>query len=168
MTYKLSIKISDDPLSNTQKYYKKWLDADGRQRDTPPNLEGDAGMDLYFPTQQIVQSQETVLVPFGISAEMTHHVGLHLSKPKSYFIVPRSSIYKTPLRMANSIGVIDSGYRGELMVPVDNPTDDDYMITPGERLFQIILPNLEEFEVEIVDYLSDSVRGEGGFGSTGK
>ena len=47
MTYKLSIKISDDELSNTQKYYK----------DTPPNLEGDAGMDLYFPTQQIVQSQ---------------------------------------------------------------------------------------------------------------
>ena len=70
--------------------------------------------------------------------------------------------------MANSIGVIDSGYRGELMVPVDNPTDDDYMIKPGERLFQIILPNLEEFEVEIVDYLSDSERGEGGFGSTGK
>ena len=54
------------------------------------------------------------------------------------------------------------------MVPVDNPTDDDYMIKPGERLFQIILPNLEEFEVEIVDYLSDSVRGEDGFGSTGK
>ena len=63
---------------------------------------------------------------------------------------------------------LDGGYRGELMVPVDNPTDDDYMITPGERLFQIILPNLEEFEVEIVDYLSDSERGDGGFGSTGK
>ena len=70
--------------------------------------------------------------------------------------------------MANSIGVIDSGYRGELMVPVDNPTDDDYMIKPGERLFQIILPNLEEFEVEIVDELSETERGDGGFGSTGK
>jgi len=99
---------------------------------------------------------------------MTHHVGLHLSKPKSYFIVPRSSIYKTPLRMANSIGVIDSGYRGELMVPVDNMTDEDYYIKPGERLFQIILPSLNEFEVQIVDELSDSERGVGGFGSTGK
>ena len=85
MTYKLSIKISDDELSNTHKYYK----------DTPPNLEGDAGLDLYFPTQQIVQSQETALIPFGISAEMTHHVGLHLSKPKSYFIVPVSYTHLT-------------------------------------------------------------------------
>ena len=158
MTYKLSIKISDDPLSNTQKYYK----------DTPPNLEGDAGLDLYFPTQQIVQANETALIPLGISAEMRQYVMLKVNRARSFFIVPRSSIYKTPLRMSNSIGVIDSGYRGELMVPVDNPTDDDYMITPGERLFQIILPNLEEFEVEIVDYLSDSERGDGGFGSTGK
>jgi len=99
---------------------------------------------------------------------MRQYVMLKVNRARSFFIVPRSSIYKTPLRMANSIGVIDSGYRGELMVPVDNPTDDDYMITPGERLFQIILPNLEEFEVEIVDYLSDSERGDGGFGSTGK
>ena len=70
--------------------------------------------------------------------------------------------------MSNSIGVIDSGYRGELMVPLDNNTDDDYMISPGERLFQIILPSLEEFEVQIVGELSDSTRGSGGFGSTGK
>jgi len=155
--YRLNIKILNNDLDSAGKYY-----------DDTPNMEGDAGLDLPFPSQYIIQSQETVLVPFGISAEMTHHVGLHLSKPKSFFIVPRSSIYKTPLRMANSIGVIDSGYRGELMVPVDNMTDEDYYIKPGERLFQIILPSLNEFEVQIVDELSDSERGDGGFGSTGK
>ena len=155
--YRLNIKILNNDLDSADKYYE----------DTP-NMEGDAGLDLPFPSQYIIQSQETVLVPFGISAEMTHHVGLHLSKPKSFFIVPRSSIYKTPLRMSNSIGVIDSGYRGELMVPVDNMTDEDYYIEKGERLFQIIHPTLQPFEVEMVTGLSSTKRGEGGFGSTGK
>ena len=155
--YRLNIKILNNDLDSAGKYY-----------DDTPNMEGDAGLDLPFPSQYIIQSQETVLVPFGISAEMTHHVGLHLSKPKSFFIVPRSSIYKTPLRMSNSIGVIDSGYRGELMVPVDNMTDEDYYIEKGERLFQIIHPTLQPFEVEMVTGLSSTKRGEGGFGSTGK
>ena len=154
---KLKIEVINKDDSALQKLY-------GERK----NLDGDAGMDLYFTGTQIVMSEETNLISLGIKAEMTHHVGLHLSKPKSFFIVPRSSIYKTPLRMANSIGVIDSGYRGELMVPVDNMTDEDYYIKPGERLFQIILPSLNEFEVQIVDELSDSERGAGGFGSTGK
>mgnify|MGYP005810076225 FL=1 len=154
--YKLNIKILQDELVNIDRYY-----------DNKPNLVGDAGMDLAFPIQTIVQSEETALIPLGVSAEMIR-IRNGFVKPVSYFIVPRSSIYKTPLRMSNSIGVIDSGYRGELMVPVDNDTDDDYMITPGERLFQIILPSLEEFEIQIVDKLSDSTRGSGGFGSTGK
>ena len=127
------------------------------------NIDGDAGFDLYFPTETIVESEETVLVPLGVSVEMTND-----GKPQSFYVVPRSSIYKTPLRMSNSIGVIDSGYRGELKVPVDNNTDDDYYIETGERLFQIIHPALEPFEVEIVDSLSPTERGEGGFGSTGK
>ena len=74
MTYKLSIKISDDELSNTQKYYK----------DTPPNLEGDAGLDLYFPTQMLVQSQETALIPLGISAEMRQYVMLKVNRARSF------------------------------------------------------------------------------------
>ena len=155
--YRLNIKILNDELENVIRHYED-----------KPNMDGDAGMDLPFPIQTIVQSEETALIPLGISAEMRHHSDTYTSKPISYFIVPRSSIYKTPLRMSNSIGVIDSGYRGELMVPLDNNTDDDYMISPGERLFQIILPNLEEFEIQIVHELSDSKRGKGGFGSTGK
>ena len=155
--YRLNIKILQDELASIDRYYEN-----------KPNMDGDAGMDLPFPIQTIVQSEETALIPLGISAEMRHHSDTYTSKPISYFIVPRSSIYKTPLRMSNSIGVIDSGYRGELMVPLDNNTDDDYMISPGERLFQIIHPTLESFEVQIVDKLSDSKRGSDGFGSTGK
>ncbi len=149
---KLKIKILQDDLDNTERYYK-----------TKPNLDGDAGFDLYFPRQAIVMSCETALVKLSIQVEMISN-----GTPQSFYVVPRSSIYKTPLRMSNSIGVIDSGYRGELMVPIDNNTDDDYMITPGERLFQIIHPSLKPFDVEIVDELSNSKRGSGGFGSTGK
>ena len=154
---KLKIEVINKDDSALQKLY-------GERK----NLDGDAGMDLYFTGTQIVMSEETNLISLGIKAEMTHHVGLHLSKPKSFFIVPRSSIYKTPLRMSNSIGVIDSGYRGELMVPVDNMTDEDYYIEKEERLFQIIHPTLQSFEVEMVTGLSSTKRGEGGFGSTGK
>ena len=63
---------------------------------------------------------------------------------------------------------MDSGYRGEFMVPVDNNSDEDYMITPGDRLFQVVHPLLIPFTTNIVEKLSDSERGEGGFGSTGK
>ena len=137
---KLKIEVINKDDSALQKLY-------GERK----NLDGDAGMDLYFTGTQIVMSEETNLISLGIKAEMTHHVGLHLSKPKSFFI-----------------GVIDSGYRGELMVPVDNMTDEDYYIEKGERLFQIIHPTLQPFEVEMVTGLSSTKRGEGGFGSTGK
>ena len=86
----------------------------------------------------------------------------------SFQLVPRSSIWRTPLRQSNSIGIIDAGYRGRLMVPVDNISNEDYIIKSGERLFQIVHPLLEPVGVELVDELSDSERGSGGFGSTGK
>jgi len=134
MTYKLSIKILDDELSNTLKYYK----------DTPPNLDGDAGLDLYFPTQQIVQSQETALIPLGISAEMRQYVMLKVNRARSFFIVPRSSIYKTPLRMANSIGVIDSGYRGEICVVLQNHGEKNVNIKPNIITFKLKLLNIKK------------------------
>ena len=83
-------------------------------------------------------------------------------------LVPRSSISKTPLRMANSIGIIDAGYRGEIMAAVDNISDEDYMISPGDRLFQLVHPTLYPIHASVESNLSDTERGEGGFGSTGK
>jgi arsenate reductase-like glutaredoxin family protein len=86
----------------------------------------------------------------------------------SYMLVPRSSIVKTPYRMSNSIGIIDSGYRGNIMAFVD-VLGDGPVVEPkvGERLFQIVRPTLERFDYEIVNELSQTERGTGGFGSTG-
>ena len=125
--------------------------------------DGDAGVDLYCPDQLIIEPGETHLIKMGIACEMTDDY-----LPVSFMLVPRSSISKTPLRMANSIGIIDAGYRGEIMAAVDNTGDKDYMIVPGQRLFQIVHPTLYPFNVGVVDELSETERGDGGFGSTGK
>tara|TARA_B100000900_G_C20591082_1_gene721612 strand:+ start:1586 stop:2140 length:555 start_codon:yes stop_codon:yes gene_type:complete len=84
----------------------------------------------------------------------------------SYYLYPRSSLSKTPLRMSNSTGIIDAGYRGNIIAKVDNISNDEYRIEKGTRLFQICSPSLEEIELEVVDELSDTTRGSGGFGST--
>ena len=146
----LRIKILDDEVSS---YYKN--------RTT--TYDGDAGMDLHCPHQLIIEPNETLLIKMGIACEMTDEY-----LPVSFMLVPRSSISKTPLRMSNSIGIIDSGYRGEIMAAVDNISNEDYMITPGQRLFQIVHPTLYPFNVDVVEELSETERGDGGFGSTGK
>ena len=146
----LRIKILDDEVSS---YYK----------DRNTTYDGDAGMDLYCPHQLIIEPNETLLIKMGIACEMTDEY-----LPVSFMLVPRSSISKTPLRMSNSIGIIDSGYRGEIMASVDNISNEDYMITPGQRLFQIVHPTLYPFNTDVVNELSETERGDGGFGSTGK
>ena len=102
---------------------------------------------------------ETDKIKLGISCENLDG--------KGYFLFPRSSISKTPLRMANSIGLIDGGYRGEIMAACDNIKDYDFSISKGDRLFQLVSADLSEIEFKITDNLSDSSRGKGGFGSTG-
>ena len=68
--------------------------------------------------------------------------------------------------MANSVGIIDAGYRGNIMVAVDNISDEVYVIEKGQRLFQICSPVLANITFELVNSLSETSRGEGGFGST--
>ena len=98
--------------------------------------------------------------------------------PSGYYLYPRSSIVKTPFRLSNSVGIIDSGYRGEIMAVVDNIdliNNDTKMcvrkhMSPMTRMFQICSPTLEPFLVEIVESEEDlgfTQRGGGGFGSTG-
>lgn len=89
-----------------------------------------------------------------------------------FYIHPRSSIYKTPLRLANSAGVIDAGYRGNLIAVFDVKLYSDMQpIDRGSRLVQICAPDLVPIYVEIVDNVGDlgekTARAEGGFGSTG-
>ena len=150
--------------------YIKW---DSRKfYDNKINLDGDAGVDLFFPNMVRVPKGETMLVDFEINCKMVHvheiELGHLFEEPTSFMLVPRSSIFRTPLRQANNIGIIDSGYRGRIMVPVDNRSNEDYIIKPKERLFQLVHPSLKPISIELVSELDDTKRGSGGFGSTGK
>ena len=122
--------------------------------------DGDAGLDLYTIEALRVEPGETKLIEFGISCQP---VG-----GKAYFLIPRSSMSKTPLRMANSIGLIDGGYRGELMAMCDNIKDFAYTAERGQRLFQVVACDCSPIYYEMVEELSETTRGAGGFGSTGK
>ena len=137
------------------------------------NVEGDAGVDLYFPENIILPPHSLgTLIDFKIQTEMVLDLDLpedvDMEIPNiSFILTPRSSIYKTPLRQSNSIGVIDSGYRGNLMVPIDNHSDEEYKIERGTRLFQVIEPGLRPIRIELVNILSSTERGTSGLGSTG-
>ena len=120
---------------------------------------GDAGLDLFVVENQTIEGGKTELINLGISCETTDK--------RPYFLMPRSSISKTPIRLCNSIGLIDAGYRGEIMAAVDNIKEEDYTINAGQRLFQIVAMDGSPLSFELVDALSSTSRGAGGFGSTG-
>jgi len=122
--------------------------------------DGDAGLDLYVLEDMVIKAGDTVLIKLGIACEPIDG--------KAYYLMPRSSISKTPLRMSNSIGLIDGGYRGEIMASCDNIKPFDYQITKGQRLFQLVSSDTSPISYKISDELSDTSRGGGGFGSTGK
>lgn len=128
-------------------------------------LRGDAGLDLYFPDDIVVEAGKTQFIDLMIQCEGKSDTD---DRNVCYTLECRSSISKTPLRLANSRGIIDAGYRGNLTAAVDNISDKDFNIQKGQRLFQICGRYLETIELSIVDTLSDSERGNGGFGSTGK
>ena len=121
---------------------------------------GDAGLDIFIASSQTIKAGETTLIKLQMACESENN--------QPYLLMPRSSIAKTPLRLCNSIGLIDGGYRGEIMAAGDNVKSEDYTVEPNQRLFQLVAMNGAPITFEIVDELSDSTRGEGGFGSTGK
>ena len=123
---------------------------------------GDCGLDLFCPEDIIIGPMETVKIDLQIQCE-----ALKDNKDNmSYYLYPRSSIVKTPLRLSNSVGIIDAGYRGNIMAYVDNIKDSEYRVEAGTRLFQICSPTLEQITFEMVNTLSETTRGSGGFGST--
>ena len=144
----------------------------------------DSGFDLLTPydyTGDYIEylknriSSTTFCAHLGVKCAMTNTVSCN---PSGYYLYPRSSIVKTPFRLANSVGIIDSGYRGELMAVVDSISTESVDIKTSiqlhmpeySRLFQICSPTLESFFVEMVsdeNDLGSSERGTGGFGSTG-
>ena len=122
--------------------------------------QGDAGFDLYVLEDLEFEPGETKIIKLGISCQPEDGV--------AYFLMPRSSISKTPLRQCNSIGLIDAGYRGEIMAAVDNIKQESYCIQPGQRLFQLVAIDGSAISFELTDTLTETNRGEGGFGSTGQ
>lgn len=126
--------------------------------------EGDSGLDLFFVEDVVIPSKKTLLINLGIQCEA--FADKNKERNVSYYLYPRSSIAKTPLRMANSVGIIDAGYRGSLMAAVENTSEDNYTIRAGQRLFQLCGPTLEPVTFELVNALSTTTRGGGGFGST--
>ena len=122
--------------------------------------KGDAGLDLYALEDISFSSGETKKIKLGISCEP--------KDGKAYYLFPRSSISKTPLRLSNSIGLIDGGYRGEIMASCDNIKDFDYTVREGDRLFQLVAADSSPISYDLVEILSDTTRADGGFGSTGK
>ena len=125
--------------------------------------EFSAGADLYALTEKPIEIEphKTVLVHTGVAMEIpTGYVGL---------VFARSGLAtKRALAPANKVGVIDSDYRGEIMVALHNHGEEPRTIENGERIAQLVLVPYLTADFDEVDELSDTVRGEGGFGSTGR
>ena len=122
----------------------------------------DAAADLYAPIDQTIPAHS-----YGNMIK----TGVKIQLPEGWLamILPRSSMgVKTPLRLSNSVGLIDSGYRGELGVIYDNTSDNDYQVNAGDRIAQLLVMPSYRFQANVVDILSSSDRGETGFGDSGK
>lgn len=125
--------------------------------------KADAGYDLYacLEVDGIIYPGETLKIPTGIAVEI----------PEGYFggVFARSGLAtKQGLRPANCVGVIDSPYRGEIIVALHNDSKTPQRISHGDRIAQLVFLPIIYAELNIVDELSDTDRGDGGFGSTGK
>ena len=125
--------------------------------------EGSAGMDLVALLDEPLRlsPMERALIPTGLGVAI----------PKGYvgLLFPRSSVgVKMGVGKPNSVGVIDSDYRGEILVSAINYTDGDVEISDGMRVSQMVIVPVMQAEVVEVGELDETERGEGGFGSTGK
>lgn len=121
--------------------------------------EGDAGLDLTAISEEWNDDNSMVTYDTGIAVEIPiGYVGL---------LFPRSSVSKTSLNLANSVGVIDSGYRGSIMFKY-RYLEEGMVYEVGERIGQLIILPYPKIEFEVVEELSDTTRGDLGFGSSGK
>lgn len=156
----LFIDSNDEELMNKYK-----LAADKHNHKVMTDKYADSGFDLFAPELLCIFSEpiETILYNYKIKCSMYEN-----DNPCAYYLYPRSSIYKTSLRLANSVGIIDSGYRGYICAVFDCLKSTS--INKYDRYVQLCAPDLKPFIVNIIVYesmLSQTERNEGGFGSTG-
>ena len=125
--------------------------------------EGAAGMDLcaFLNEPVTLKSLERKLIPTGLKMELPHGYEAQV-RPRSGMSI------KHGITLVNCVGTIDEDYRGELCVPVINLSTEEFTIQNGDRIAQMIVAPVTKAEISVVTELSDTQRGEGGFGSSGK
>lgn len=177
--------IGNDELSN--ELYARYQEAAEKHNVNVKNANHpDAGFDLFVLQKLITRipmggddkwGMDVLKVRHGIRCVMIYHSSVR-TQYEAYFLYPRSSVSKSPYRLANSVGIIDSGYRGEIIGMFDHhkPASDNTLPNDFDRMCQICARNLKPFLVDVKmvdsytvdDVISETRRGEGGFGSTGK
>ena len=180
------LKADSNPnYDETIKIYKEKVEAHNSK--VRESQYADSGFDLLVPFDYSEHdngyienriSNITFRAPLGVKCSMKRVGPTQFPSASGFYLYPRSSIVKTPFRLSNSVGIIDSGYRGEIMAVVDNidSANNDMKVcickymSPMTRMFQICSPTLEPFLVQIVESeeeLGFTERGNCGFGSTG-
>ena len=125
--------------------------------------EGAAGMDLCAAIEEPITLKplERQLIPTGLKIELEHGYEAQIR--------PRSGLsIKHGISLINCVGTIDEDYRGEVCVGLVNLSNEEYTIQPDERIAQMVIAKVEQAEIIVTTELSETKRGEGGFGSTGK
>lgn len=148
--YTLNIKVIDESVKEFYQNFKS-------------HHNGDSGIDLFNFETPIANPFEVVKIGLNIKCEMINN---ETNELVSYYLVPRSSLSKTSFQLANSVGIIDAGYRGEIMCAIRCLNNTPSMLNEGSY-FQIVAPDLNPIQINIVDELSESTR-VNGFGSTNK
>jgi dUTP pyrophosphatase len=135
----------------------------------------DAGLDLYIKDNVTIAPGHTVLVDLGVQCQCDSFNPRFWQWPwrgvrryHSYYLIPRSSISKTPLIMRNSIGLIDASYTGNIKAPLYNTSNEPFTLKKGQRYVQLVNSDLSGVSLKLVNNLRDTRRGAGGFGSTGR
>ena len=125
--------------------------------------DGAAGMDLCAAISEPITLQplERKLIPTGLKIELEHGYEAQIR--------PRSGLsIKHGISLINCVGTVDEDYRGEVCVGLVNISNEPYTIQPDERIAQMVIAKYEQAKIEVVTELTETVRGAGGFGSTGK
>ena len=174
MFYTLNLVCEDPELRQVyESAAAKHNAAVDRRDEDPTSLCCDAGFDLHVPDNVEAKPHSTTKIGHQVYCSMECNCSGSTPMLCGYYLYPRSSTgTKTPLRLANSVGIIDAGYRGEIIAALDNTNNDWYTVERRSRLVQICPPNIT-FPLRVCvlssrEQLNATERGAGGFGSTGK
>jgi dUTP pyrophosphatase len=164
----LTVYVNPNNIDLYNRYYEAIYHHNSKLLNSIQNV--DAGFDLYVPENQEIFGGQPNRINFGIKCSAKIIENGFPPYNSGYYLHPRSSISNGPLRLANSTGIIDSGYRGNIIGAFDC-LSNSYYVHCNDRIVQICAPGLMPIYVELVDsenYLGgETMRGGGGFGSTG-